>query len=64
MVSQNTINNDTVKWVNAIDDTIYNYDHSVNRGIGVESYKVTNFVEQKIIENAKTEKIIENLREF
>ena len=49
------VNNDTVKWVDAIDDIIYNYNHSVNRGIGIEPYKVNNFIEQKIIEN-KTEK--------
>ena len=56
------VNNDTVKWVDAIDDIIYNYNHSVNRGIGIEPYKVNNFIEQKIIENAKnkTEKINEN----
>ena len=24
------INSNTVKWVNAVDDIIYNYDHSVN----------------------------------
>ena len=41
------------KWVNAIDDIVYNYNHSVNRGIGIEPYKVNNFIEQKIRENAK-----------
>ena len=51
-----------VKWINAIDDIIYIYNHSINRGIGVEPYKVNNFIEQQIIENAKykTEKITEN----
>ena len=56
------ISNDTVKWINAIDDIIYNYNHSVNRGIGIEPSKVNNCIEQKNIENAKykTEKINEN----
>ena len=34
----------------------------MNRGINIEPYKVNNFIEQKIVENAKfkTEKINEN----
>ena len=47
-LTQYFINNDTVKWINAIDDIIYNQNHSVNRGIGIEPYKVNNFIEQKV----------------
>lgn len=46
---------DTVNWVDVIDDIIYNYNHSVNRGIGIEPYKVTTFIEQHIIESKKKE---------
>ena len=56
------ITNDTVKRIHDIDDIIYNYNHSINRGICIEPYKLNNFIEQKIIENDKnkTEKIKEN----
>ena len=46
---------DTVNWVDVIDDIIYNYNHSVNRGIGIEPYKVTTFIEQHIVESKKKE---------
>ena len=35
-LTQYFINNDTVKWVDGIDDIIYNYNHSINRGIGIQ----------------------------
>ena len=44
---------DTVNWVDAIDDIVYNYNHSVNRGIGIEPYKVNSFIERQIVERAK-----------
>jgi hypothetical protein len=47
--------NDTVKWTDIIDDLIYNYNHSVNRGIGVEPYKVNSFMEQRIVEKKRDE---------
>ena len=54
---------DTVVWYNIIDKIIFNYNHSVNRGIGVEPYKVNAFMENMIIQNMKkrTEKIISKL---
>ena len=54
---------DTVVWYDIIDKIIYNYNHSVNRGIGVEPYKVNAFMENMIIQDRKrrTEKIISKL---
>ena len=40
---------DSVKWTDAIDDIVYNYNHSINRGIGIEPYKVNSFIENEII---------------
>ena len=53
---------DTVVWYDIIEKIIYNYNHSVNRGIGVEPYKVNAFMENMIIQDRKrrTEKIISN----
>ena len=47
--------NNTVNWVDVIDDIVYNYNHSVNRGIGVEPYKVNSFIENDIIQEKKKE---------
>lgn len=47
-ISQNTVN-----WYDIIDEIIYNYNHSYNRGIGNEPYKVNAFLEQRIIEKKK-----------
>ena len=54
---------DTVVWYNIIDKIIYNYNHSVNRGIGIEPYRVNDFIENIIIQERKkrTEKIISKL---
>lgn len=54
---------DTVVWYDIIDKIIYNYNHSVNRGIGVEPYKVNSFMENMIIQDRKkrTEKIMSKL---
>ena len=41
--------NDTVKWVDVIDKIIYNYNHTVNRGIGIEPAKVSDYLEHEII---------------
>jgi len=48
-----------LNWVDVIDDIIYNYNHSVNRGIGIEPYKVNNAIEVDIINQKReeTEKI-------
>ena len=43
--------NDTVVWIDIIDKIIYNYNHSVNRGIGIEPYKVKDFIENMIIQD-------------
>ena len=45
--------NDTVRWIDAIDDIIYNYNHSVNRGIGIEPYKVNSFIENELVQDNK-----------
>ena len=48
-IAQNTVN-----WIDVVIDTIiYDYNHSVNRGIGIEPYKVTSFIEQLIVESKK-----------
>ena len=53
--------NDTVVWIDIIDKIIYNYNHSVNRGIGIEPYKVNDFIENMIIQDKKEEtRIIES----
>ena len=54
-LTQHFIANDTVNWIDVIDTIIYNYNHSVNRGISIAPAKVTDFIEQKIIENKKEE---------
>ena len=41
--------NDTVKWVDVIDKIIFNYNHTVNRGIGIEPAKVSDYLEHEII---------------
>lgn len=43
------LSTDTFKWIDAIDKIIHNYNHTVNRGIGIEPYKVNNFLEHEII---------------
>ena len=43
----------SVIWYKIIDDIIYNYNHSVNRGIGIEPYKVNAFIENQIVESKK-----------
>jgi len=54
---------DTVVWYDIIDNIIYNYNHSVNRGIGIEPYKVNEFIENMIIQKKKekTLKITSNV---
>ena len=52
-LTQYFVAHNTVNWVEIIDEIIYNYNHSVNRGIGVEPYKVNSFMEQRIIEKKR-----------
>jgi len=56
-------NNDTVVWYDIIDKIVYNYNHSVNRGIGIEPYKVNDFMENMIVQEKKekTRKITSKL---
>jgi hypothetical protein len=56
-------NNDTVVWYDIIDKIVYNYNHSVNRGIGIEPYKVNDFIENMIVQEKKekTRKITSKL---
>ena len=51
--------NDTVNWIDIIDKIIYNYNHSVNRGVGIEPYKINSFIEHEIIlrKREETERI-------
>ena len=46
---------DTVKWVDIIDKIIYNYNHSVNRGIGYKPAEVNDFIENEIRQKKKEE---------
>ena len=48
-LTKHFISTDSVNWVDIIDELIYNYNHSVNRGIGIEPYKITNAIEHEII---------------
>ncbi len=44
---------DSVKRTDAIYDIGYNYNHSINRGICIEPYKVNLFIENEIIQSKK-----------
>jgi hypothetical protein len=52
----------TTKWIDVIDTIVNNYNHTINRGIGTEPYKVNTFIENNIIQKAKnkTEEIENN----
>jgi hypothetical protein len=49
------IANSTVKWIDVIDDIIFNYNKSLNRGIGIEPINVNTFIENEIIQEKKTQ---------
>lgn len=53
-LTKHFIATNSVKWVDVIDDIIYNYNHTVNRGIGVSPDSVNHAVEVDII-NEKRE---------
>lgn len=61
-LTKHFISTDTVNWVDVIDEIIYNYNHSVNRGIGIEPYKINNAIEHEIIMRkiAETERLKKN----
>jgi hypothetical protein len=46
---------DTVKWIDIIDKIVYNYNHTVNRGIGYKPVDVNDFIENKIRQEKKAE---------
>ena len=46
---------DTVKWIDIIDKIVYNYNHTVNRGIGYKPVDVNDFIENKIRQEKKTQ---------
>lgn len=44
---------DTVNWIDVIDDIIHNYNHTVNRGIGIEPFKMNSFLENQLVQKKK-----------
>ena len=44
---------DSVRWVDVIDDIINNYNNTINRGIGFKPIEVNSFIENYLIEQAK-----------
>ena len=46
---------DTVRWVDILDKVIWNYNHTVNRGIKIEPYKANAFIQTEIIAQKKEE---------
>jgi len=46
---------DTVKWIDIIDKIIYNYNHTINRGIGYKPVDVNDFIENKIRQEKKAQ---------
>ena len=48
-LTQHFISTDNLNWVDIIDKIIYNYNHTVNRGIGIEPYKVDDYLEHEFI---------------
>jgi hypothetical protein len=53
-MSRLILQNNSSNWIDNMDEIVYNYNHTVNRGIGVEPYKVNNAIEVDII-NQKRE---------
>jgi len=55
---------DTVKWIDIIDKIIYNYNHTVNRGIGYRPVDVNDFIENKIRQQKKEQGLKVEYQEF
>jgi hypothetical protein len=55
---------DTVKWIDIIDKIVYNYNHSVNRGIGYKPVDVNDFIENKIRQEKKEQGLKIEYQEF
>jgi hypothetical protein len=47
------IASNSVRWIDVIDEIIYNYNHTINRGIGLEPVKVNNAIETDIIDEKR-----------
>ena len=45
----------SVNWIDAIDEMINNYNHSINRGIGLAPFKVNNAIESDIVASMRKE---------
>ena len=48
-ITQHFIATDDLNWIDAIDKIIFNYNHTINSGIGIEPFKVDAFLEHEII---------------
>jgi len=48
-ITSHFIASDNLNWIDAIDKIIYNYNHTVNTGIGIEPAKVDSYIEHDII---------------
>jgi hypothetical protein len=44
---------DSLRWIDVIDQIVYNYNHSINRGIGIEPFNVNNSIANSIINEKK-----------
>ena len=55
---------DTVKWIDIIDKIVYNYNHSVNRGIGYKPVEVNDFIENEIRNKKKAEGLKVEYQDF
>jgi hypothetical protein len=54
-LTKHFIATNSVNWIDAIDKIVYNYNHTVNRGIGIEPYKVNKMIENYIINKKRKE---------
>ena len=65
-LTQHFIATDNYNWIGIIDKIIDNYNHTLNRGIGMEPAKITDANEHEIIlyNREKTEKIQKKLERF
>lgn len=60
------ISKDSYNWVSVIDDIINNYNHTVNRGIGIEPFKITDAIEHELIlfNREKTNRLSQGFNKF
>jgi hypothetical protein len=65
-LTQHFIATDNYNWIEIIDKIIDNYNHTVNRGIGIEPHKVNDALEHEIIiaNREKTEKLQKTIEHF